>query len=320
MSCISREDTCRELVAADVASRLVSVATQYKQANDSWGLGFDEVMDQFPPKLLKEAHKTGVVTKDLGYGAVLTTKEAVGLDGNSIRYGFVTDGDGKRYTISDGLVKEVTGASGTEWQEAFEAAVRSKIAVDGYEDDEEEPAVVVRAKLEIPKGVTISGDDGYGSAAYSFRVGETSVELSIDSSDDSGSVDFMVNDSYTSYGNSLSPRDSAKVAIKLASIIKYDASTRADGYEYTTSAVTSDGQGAKRASAYQRLGFSRPINGEPGGKQYSEVIAGKLAPNNAKVEGKDTLGPRALANRIKQMGEDRKSNRKASLDVYTIVT
>ena len=131
MSCISREDTCREMVAADVATRLLSVAKQHQQPNDATGKDFDSVAANFPPKLLKVAHKTGVATSDLGNGATLTTKEAVGLDGSSIKYGFVTDADGKRYTVSDGLVKEVTSAAGSEWDEAFEAAVRSKVAMAG---------------------------------------------------------------------------------------------------------------------------------------------------------------------------------------------
>jgi predicted Ser/Thr protein kinase len=115
-------------VAADVATRLVGLATKFKQANDSAGQSYDTVMSQFPPKLLKEAHKKGVTVSDLGNGAKLTTKVAVGLDGSTIKYGFVTDSDNRRYTVSDGLVKEVVDVKGSEWEEAFQAAVRSKIA------------------------------------------------------------------------------------------------------------------------------------------------------------------------------------------------
>ena len=135
MGCISREHTCRELIAADVATRLLSVAKQHQQPNDASGQSFDAVAANFPASVLKAAHKTGVATSDLGNGAVLTTKEAVGLDGSSIKYGFVTDADGKRYTVSDGLVKEVTSAVGSEWGEAFEAAVRSKVAIDKASDN-----------------------------------------------------------------------------------------------------------------------------------------------------------------------------------------
>jgi hypothetical protein len=295
-------------VAADVAARLVSIATQYKQANDSAGQSFDAVMAQFPPKLLKEAHKAGVATSDLGNGAKLTTKEAVGLDGSAIKYGFVTDADGKRYTVSDGLVKEVTGAAGSEWDEAFQAAVRSKIAVVD-EAPETSRLAAVRAKPELPKGVTRIGSDRQAAVIYNFSVNEVGVRLDIFTFKNSGTVGFTVNGSSYSNGNSLSPRDSAKVAIKLASIIKYDASTRADGYEYTTSAVTSDGQGAKRALAYQRLGFSRPVDGEAGLRQYGEVINGKLTPNDTKVAEKDDVSQEIVETRMTQMKQDRKSSK-----------
>ena len=183
MSCISREDTCREAVAADVASRLVAIATQYKQANDYPGGSFDTVMSQFPPKLLKAAHKTGVATSDLGNGAVLTTKEAVGLDGSTIKYGFVTEADGKRYTVSDGLVKEVTGAAGSEWEEAFQAAVRSKIAIDKPkaepETSSETVAKVAKTETEptktvsdVPEGETTAGVDEIAEIRTTARMGD----------------------------------------------------------------------------------------------------------------------------------------------------
>jgi hypothetical protein len=307
MSCISREDTCREAVAADVAARLVSVATQYKQANDAKGSSFDTVMAQFPPKLLKEAHKTGVANKDLGNGAVLTTKEAVGLDGSSIKYGFVTDSDGKRYTVSDGLVKEVTGAAGSEWQEAFDAAVRSKIAENVIES---EAPTAVRAKPVLPEGVQELARGWEGrSKVYRFNVNDVEVNMLIRSYSVEGEVDFEVGGSYRVEVGRLSPRDSAKVAIKLASIIKYDASTRDDGYKYYTKATIVDGHGAKRALAYQRLGFSRPIDGKAGEDQYGVVLDGKLIPDDAKVAKKDTLSAIAIEKRMAKLVSDRKSTK-----------
>jgi hypothetical protein len=317
MGCISREDTCSEAVAENIATRLVALATQFKQANDAPGKSFSSVADNFPANLLKAAHKTGVATKDLGNGAVLTTKEAVGLDGSTVKYGFVTDADGKRYTVSDGLVKEVTGAAGSEWDEAFQAAVRSKIA---------------KAEAPVKSSPRLSSDvvadiSSSGLRTYAFKVGDSKVSLTVllkepveyDANDNpytdsagegnSGSVSFTVNRSYyIKNGNSLSPRDSAKVAIKLASIIKYDASTRPDGFEYTASAASGDGNEAKRSLAYERFGFSRPVDGKAGYNQFGLVQDGKVQPNDAKVARRDTDKPGVIESR---MAENVKLRQKA---------
>ena len=303
MGCISREHTCRELIAADVATRLLSVAKQHQQPNDASGQSFDSIAANFPPNLLAKVHNVGVATRDLGNGATLTTKVATGLDGSSIKYGFVTDADGKRYTVSDGLVKEVTSADGSEWQEAFDAAVRSKVA--------ETTLVKQTTKPVLPDSVFAQKHRDGVSVDYKFKVQDVPVELSVFKSLSSNeyTVDFSVDDNFTEISDVLSKRDAAAIAIKLAKIITYDASKRAEGFQYKTSAVTSDGQGAKRSLAYERLGFSRPTDAVAGGYQYGTVKDGKLTPDLDKLATRDTIDATTASLRMAKLKQVRAANK-----------
>jgi hypothetical protein len=300
MGCISREDTCREAVAENIATRLVALATQFKQANDAPGNSFSSVADNFPAKLLKAAHKTGVATSDLGNGAVLTTKEAVGLDGSKIKYGFVTDADGKRYTVSDGLIKEVTGTAGSEWDEAFQAAVRSKIAgVD-------EAPVKSRSTPKLSSNVEATIDEYMGTRSYKFSIGDNNVELNVfdgymkdgyKGSEEGDEVSFSINGRYLEVSK-VTKLQGAKIALTLASIIKYDVSTRPDGHKYFTNATIEDNNGYKRAAAYESLGFSRPVDGKVGGYQYGQAKDGRLVSDPETLKSMDLVEPATIERRM----------------------
>lgn len=91
----------------------------------------------------------------------------------------------------------------------------------------------------------------------------------------------------TDAGAELSQKEKDAIALKVLKIIKHDAKTRKEGYQYRTEAFGDDDYGAARAEAYEKVGFSRPLEGIAGKKQFAVVQNGKIAPDNTRVSEKE---------------------------------
>jgi hypothetical protein len=135
----------------------------------------------------------------------------------------------------------------------------------------------------LPEGVRIIRDDGF-TRSYRFDAAGLPVTIYVAE----GNVGFTVNGDYSrSSANRLTPEQSGVVAVKLRRIIRADAATRPDGFKYDTNAVTGDGDGSKRALAYEGAGFSRPVAGRAGGTQYGIVKNGKIVPDTKSLSKKE---------------------------------
>lgn len=140
-----------------------------------------------------------------------------------------------------------------------------------------------KPKPKLPEGVQLRQND-YGKN-YEFSVGRSQVSFTVIPSKNSQgkvykkSIAFEVNGSYDR-GNVTNQRESNAIALKLMRIMRYEVSRSKNGEIFSTSAWTSDGQGAYRARAYEAMGFSAPRHGEPGLTQLGIVKRGKLVPED----------------------------------------
>jgi hypothetical protein len=89
-------------------------------------------------------------------------------------------------------------------------------------------------------------------------------------------VSFTVNENYNR-AESFSPREGGRIATKARSIMRADARSRPDGFNYSTVASSADGLGGIRARLYSRAGFS-DRGALDRTAQYSSVKDGKLVP------------------------------------------
>lgn len=131
--------------------------------------------------------------------------------------------------------------------------------------------------LPLPQGVSVRRQGT--NAAYNFEQDGNRVSMQIMDVLGEHIVDFSVNGRFVSAGSTgLSPAQGANIARKVGAIMKHDASTRPNGFLYSTSAVVGDGLGASRAALYGRAGFSFPSR--PGATQFATIRAGKLVPSD----------------------------------------
>jgi hypothetical protein len=91
-------------------------------------------------------------------------------------------------------------------------------------------------------------------------------------------VEFSVNGEYTSIPNAVSRREGTAIALRSLAIMRADAASRPDGFQYITTATSGDGLGSRRASLYARAGFSGNFPGLP---QVAHVVNGRLVPGLA---------------------------------------
>lgn len=143
-------------------------------------------------------------------------------------------------------------------------------------------------KKQIPKDVEAE-DLGRGGVQYTHDTKEgNKLEVIITPVADGSTknVDFTINGAMDK-AESLATEEANRISIKIAKIMQFDASQRADGEKYVTSAYTGDSEeyAAVRTYAYERIAkFSRPVGGEPGAYQYAVVKNGKLQPDTKRVE------------------------------------
>jgi hypothetical protein len=161
----------------------------------------------------------------------------------------------------------------------------------------------------LPEGIRVDERDSEYKS-YKFNAGNKQVDIYISD----GLVGFTVGGQFAQNRfNRLTPDESANVAGKLLKIIKFDAASRPDGFKYVTSAVTSDGEGAKRALAYESVAkFSRPVAGRAGSKQFGIVKDGKIVPDNqalAKAEKRSKVNPANAERNYQRMLGDRDAQR-----------
>lgn len=167
------------------------------------------------------------------------------------------------------------------------------------------------ATAPLPEGVSVRRLGGT-NAIYDFEQAGNSVSVQISDVLGEHVVDFSVNGRFsTNAGNSISSNEGASIARKVSAVMKHDASTRPDGFFYSTSAVTGDGLGQSRTAFYARAGFSFPSRA--GATQYAVVKKGRLTPSNRNGEALtkkqvDSQNKRARE-ALRQAARDRKSNR-----------
>ena len=136
----------------------------------------------------------------------------------------------------------------------------------------------------LPEGVKRSMKGK--TLTYSFREEGKKVEIFFkEKMSGESEIDFKVGGSYDN--SKMSAEAKAKVGRKLVSVLKYDASTRPEGHPYGCAAYTKDGEGKKRALAYQAMGFSRPAGGVAGQGQFGTVKNGKVVPDEAALKRED---------------------------------
>lgn len=152
----------------------------------------------------------------------------------------------------------------------------------------QQPTDTTKPKFSLPDGVRaedittplLSGSGVLKDRNYYFKTGDLRVEVSFSETPGSNSVsiDFTVNGRF-GLGSKISDRDANLIALKVAKITKYDATTRPDGFKYDASAFNSDGYGARRSLGYNKQGFTIPDSGRPGAKQYGVVKNGRIVPD-----------------------------------------
>ncbi len=98
-------------------------------------------------------------------------------------------------------------------------------------------------------------------------------------------VDFTVNDTYDRLEIPTAERNA--ISMRLLQLMRDDARTRPDGFQYGVSANGGDGFGMQRTVAYQAVGFSRPYQAEMGESQYSVVRGGKLRPDTERLRQRE---------------------------------
>lgn len=158
-----------------------------------------------------------------------------------------------------------------------------------------------RKPPRLPNGVQVQ--DSEGSRSYSFDAEDKTITMRIKN----GNVDFDIDGDYnlSNLGRSASNR----VAINLLRIMEYDAAGRPDGFKYRTDAWDGDRAVATRVTAYTSIGFSRPINGQMGSKQFATVVNGRLTPDNASLQRYDTLPPNRIAANMRAIARRRDRER-----------
>lgn len=132
-----------------------------------------------------------------------------------------------------------------------------------------------RANVALPDGVSVRRLGT--NASYDFAQDGNRVSVQISNVAGEHIVDFSVNSRFIA-ATQLDASTGAQIARKVSSIVKHDASTRPDGFRYSTSAVTGDGLGASRTALYGRAGFSMPSRA--GGTQYAVVRNGRMTPSS----------------------------------------
>lgn len=197
------------------------------------------------------------------------------------------------------------GLSGDEWAADFRAGAIAELEGIGRKPDNGPSPFEKAAGLPAPKVMWSPGgisrpqvtppapivnispveqtELGGGDFAYEFEANDYLVRMFITDGDVNFSV-LKTAEAYTSNATGFdtadtTPDEAAAISKKLLSTIRQDARDRPDGYEYKTSAWTADGRGATRTLAYTAVGFSRPLGGNEGGKQYAIVEGGRLRPN-----------------------------------------
>lgn len=142
------------------------------------------------------------------------------------------------------------------------------------------PASSKSTQAKLPEGVTAFKSSSV--SRYSFSVAGQTVDFAVLTDGKSGNVQFSVGDSFER--GKLVGRDADRAALTIARIFQHDISTRPNGFRYDTAAFTPDGYGAKRAASYEKIGFSAPVGGRPGGAQYAIVKNGKLVPDTKRLK------------------------------------
>lgn len=135
-------------------------------------------------------------------------------------------------------------------------------------------------RSETGDGLWTSRESSEGARLYNFQIKGNDIDFHISSN---GNVSFFVNGKVTM--GDLKGRDSKAAALKLRRIMKEDAATRPNGFQYDTVASTSDTFGATRSVAYELVGFSRPVGGRAGMMQFGIVRDGKLVADKRRLAG-----------------------------------
>ena len=133
-------------------------------------------------------------------------------------------------------------------------------------------------KPTLPEGVKMQ-ESSEGDREYRVEVGGKELKFRSDTEDAQrydadGDISFSIAKSLDKGG--LQGSDAARAGVKVLKIMRYDASTRPNGYVYSTSAYGLDGNGKDRQRIYEKVGFSKPK--KAGGVQYSIVRNGKMEP------------------------------------------
>lgn len=142
-----------------------------------------------------------------------------------------------------------------------------------------------RANPSLPEGVNrkdLSATTGASDIVYNFEQDENRVGFyTVGSSFDRNRADIIFDvDNRLDRSENLPAATRTAIARKVGQIMRYEASTRPDGFVFTNTAHKADGFGRTREALYGRAGFSLPY---ADGAQYAVVRNGRLVP--AKRDG-----------------------------------
>jgi len=132
-------------------------------------------------------------------------------------------------------------------------------------------------KNELPRNVKTSINEENGAIVMTSKVGKNTIEAEF--SPTTG-WNYTVNGGYET-GSVTSRADQVRVAGQVRQM--YDATVRAapEGQVFNTSAYKTDGKGASREKAYQRLGFSKPDKDDT---MYAVKRNGRMVPSDKAAE------------------------------------
>ena len=172
--------------------------------------------------------------------------------------------------VTEEVVEELGGETAVETQEFTPAEIQSAmLRADGRIRDPADG---------LPDGVKYE-EERLGSGAiyskYRFQEGGNDVDFYVRSNQLGNSVTFYVNND-VDRGSNISPESGRRIATRVRTVMRHEAKTRPDGFEYTTEASTADGLGATRERLYAAAGFSRAV--DPGDTQRAVVRGGRLRP------------------------------------------
>lgn len=171
---------------------------------------------------------------------------------------------------------------------------------------------------DLPEGVSLTQNNLLNkNRTYSFdsKTGKK-VNVQLSNKKNDSNVAFTIDGRTENVGEKIDQKEKDAIALKVLRIIKHDAKTRKDGYRYETNAINTDNYGAARAEAYEKLGgFSRPVGGEVGNKQFAKIQQNKITPDLSRLNQEEAnlkIPQQAISQKIEQLRETAKQQRQAA--------